>query len=201
MFGKLPPIVSGALPPPQQASAPSLGHAFLRCPPISNFSLPSPVYKSTSRPAFEIKEIGYSIFYPCDEERKKGSKKWVSWVPEPEKGILDGYEKFIGKSGLSWMCEFFPIGIPQVSRHFADPIVKVLGAAVGRISVSYSDTSPDERTHRTELVVPSSSPGPTCTKIRQIPSRHLLTRSRWYTQHLLSILRFSSSSGQRRPSH
>lgn len=104
MFGKLPPIVSGALPPPQQSPAPSLGHVFLRCPPILPFSIPSPVYTSTSRPALEIKEIGYSVFYPCDESKKKGLKKWVDWVPEPEKGVAQGYEKFMGRSGLNWMC-------------------------------------------------------------------------------------------------
>lgn len=106
MFGKLPPIVSGALPAPQQSSPLPLGHVFIRCPPISPFVIPSPVYTATSQPALEIREIGYSVFYPCDETRTKGLKKWVNWVPEPEKGVVEGYEKFIGRSGLNWMCEF-----------------------------------------------------------------------------------------------
>lgn len=102
MFPKLPPIISGSLPGPPQPNAPSLGHVFLRSPPISTFSHPSPKLISTSEPALEIREVAYSVFYPCDDQRKKG---WVGWVPEPTKGVAQGYEKFVGRSGLSWMCK------------------------------------------------------------------------------------------------
>jgi hypothetical protein len=106
MFPKLPTLISGSLPSPQSSSALPLGHAYLRSPPLSNFSIASPTITSTGRPALEIRQVAYSVFYPCDTSRTKGYKKWVSWVVEPTKGVVEGYEKFIGKSGLNWMGEY-----------------------------------------------------------------------------------------------
>ena len=105
MFPKLPPLISGSLPAPQQQGALPLGHVYLRTPPISNFSIPSPTLTSTGKPALEVREVAYSVFYPC-EPKLKGYKKWISWVVEPTKGIVEGYEKFVGKSGPGWICEF-----------------------------------------------------------------------------------------------
>jgi len=99
---KLPTLISGSLPSPQQQNALPLGHIYIRTPPLSNFSIPSPKL-SNDKPALEIKEVAYSVFYPSEPKWK--GKKWVPWVIEPTKGVLEGYEKFIGKSGLGWMCE------------------------------------------------------------------------------------------------
>jgi hypothetical protein len=97
---KLPTLITGSLPPPQQTNPLPLGHIYIRSPPISKFSIPSPT--RNSKPALEVREVAYSVFYPSEPKWK--GKRWVSWVIEPTKGVLEGYEKFIGKSGLGWMC-------------------------------------------------------------------------------------------------
>lgn len=99
---KLPTLISGALPAPQQPNPLPLGHIYIRSQPSTSFSLPSPKFKSNDKPAFEVREVAYSVFYPSEPKWK--GKKWVPWVIEPTKGVLEGYEKFIGKSGLGWMC-------------------------------------------------------------------------------------------------
>jgi hypothetical protein len=101
---KLPTLITGALPAPQQPNPLPLGHIYIRSQPSTSFSLPSPTFKSNDKPAFEVREVAYSVFYPSEPKWK--GKKWVPWVIEPTKGVLEGYEKFIGKSGLGWMCEF-----------------------------------------------------------------------------------------------
>jgi hypothetical protein len=101
---KLPTLITGALPAPQQPNPLPLGHIYIRSQPSTQFQLPSPKLKSNDKPAFEIREVAYSVFYPSEPKWK--GKKWVPWVIEPTKGVLEGYEKFIGKSGLGWMCEF-----------------------------------------------------------------------------------------------
>jgi hypothetical protein len=108
MVPRLPPLVSGSLPPPQQQGALPLGHAYLRTAPISQFSNPSPTLTSTGRPALEIREVAYTVFYPREND-KKGLGKWVSWVIEPTGGVVEGYAKFIGKSGLGWMRMCSPL--------------------------------------------------------------------------------------------
>lgn len=105
MLPKLPTLITGSLPGPQSPSALPLGHAYLRSPPLSKFSIPSPTITSTSRPALEVREVAYTVFYPCDTSSLKGYKKWVAWVVEPTQGVVDGYAKFVGKSGLNWMCK------------------------------------------------------------------------------------------------
>lgn len=100
---KLPTLISGALPAPQQPNPLPLGHIYIRSQPSTRFSSPSPRLKSNDQPAFEVREVAYSVFYPSEPKWK--GKKWVPWVIEPTKGVLEGYEKFIGKSGLGWMCE------------------------------------------------------------------------------------------------
>lgn len=100
---KLPTLISGALPPPQQQNPLPLGHIYIRSQPSTQFSIPSPTFKSNGKPAFEVREVAYSVFYPSEAKWK--GKKWVPWVIEPTKGVLEGYEKFIGKSGLGWMCK------------------------------------------------------------------------------------------------
>jgi hypothetical protein len=100
---KLPTLITGALPAPQQPNPLPLGHIYIRSQPSTQFSLPSPTFKSNDKPAFEVREVAYSVFYPSEPKWK--GKKWVPWVIEPTKGVLEGYEKFIGKSGLGWMCE------------------------------------------------------------------------------------------------
>ena len=99
---KLPTLISGALPAPQQPNPLPLGHIYIRSQPSTSFSIPSPKFKSNDKPAFEVREVAYSVFYPSEPKWK--GKKWVPWVIEPTKGVLEGYEKFIGKSGLGWMC-------------------------------------------------------------------------------------------------
>jgi len=101
---KFPTLISGALPAPQQQNPLPLGHIYIRSQPSTSFSLPSPTFKSNDKPAFEVREVAYSVFYPSEPKWK--GKKWVPWVIEPTKGVLEGYEKFIGKSGLGWMCTF-----------------------------------------------------------------------------------------------
>lgn len=102
----LPPIIAASLPPPPGPHA--VGYTFLVHPPLSPFSHSSPTLKSTGKPAFQIEEIGYCLFYPGLPEGKRG-KEWVSWVPDPFWGVIRGYERFLGgKGGMSWLVK--PLG-------------------------------------------------------------------------------------------
>ncbi|WWD19258.1 hypothetical protein CI109_103716 [Kwoniella shandongensis] len=102
----IPALLSASLP-----SAPGpyrVGYAPISHFPISPFSQPHPTHILNGKPALQIQQIGYSVFYPCSPEsrgwlRGGGNGKGVSWVPEPFWGVVKGYEKFLGAKGMRWL--------------------------------------------------------------------------------------------------
>ena len=80
-----------------------ISYAYVRSPPLISFTRPFPRYRSTSRPALEIRETAYSIFYPSAKASSRHSGK-IPWLPDPAE-TSKGYDKFVGSSWASWACE------------------------------------------------------------------------------------------------
>lgn len=117
----IPAIVSGNLPIELPGSHP-VGYASLRHAPHHSYTLPVPHIASktgskddTKRvPALGVRQVEYSIYYPCE----KPTKGWfwqkdspgtsVSWLPRPIEFILDGYRRFANdhplmKAACEWI--------------------------------------------------------------------------------------------------
>jgi hypothetical protein len=101
MFGR--PLLSGALPGATPGPCKDIGYAYIRSSPLSPHTKQSPKNALTGQPALNLEEVGYSIFYPCAPIAGKG---WVTWFPEPVDEMVNGYKRFLGKDGLSWICEY-----------------------------------------------------------------------------------------------
>lgn len=63
---------------------------------------PQPINALTGQPALRVEEVGYAVFYPCEPA---GRKLGVTWFPEPVNEMVRGYERFLGKKGLGWICK------------------------------------------------------------------------------------------------
>lgn len=100
MFGR--PLISGALPSATPGPYKDIGYAYIRSSPLAPYTKPTPKNALTGQPALNVEEVGYSVFYPCAPVNAKG---WVTWFPEPVDEMVDGYKRFLGKGGLTWICE------------------------------------------------------------------------------------------------
>ena len=114
------PIFSQILPPSTPGPHKSIGYAYFRGGVSNPHSTPSPKLVSTGKPALVVEQVGYSVFYPCDEGLKRG--RGIGWFPEPVREMTLGYEKFIGRKGVSWLRES--------SRHLVDPKARIIASPV-----------------------------------------------------------------------
>jgi hypothetical protein len=68
--------------------------------------------------------VGYAVFYPAVEPSRRwwgggSGRRWTRWLPDPTVEMERGYEKFLGRKGLGWICRWMmyrPLLIPFVSR-------------------------------------------------------------------------------------
>jgi platelet-activating factor acetylhydrolase len=58
--------------------------------PVAELESPSPA------PTEDIPTIQYRIFYPCEPDAK--CKKNVNWLPQPQRGYVSAYTRFLGAS-------------------------------------------------------------------------------------------------------
>jgi len=89
------------------------GYAYIRSPAISPYARPTPTFQDTSKPALKIEEIAYSVYYPGAQPKPRGwfggSRGYAQWLPEPVGETVAGYERFLGKRGLGWICKSLSI--------------------------------------------------------------------------------------------
>ena len=97
------PIFTQSLPPATPGPHKKIGYAYVRAPPKHPYTSPWPKLKGTDQPILKLEQVGYSLFYPCDEV--KGGHG-IHWFPEPVKDMVLGYEKFLGRKGVSWLREY-----------------------------------------------------------------------------------------------
>lgn len=96
------PIVTGTLPVATPGPYKDIGYAYVRTPPLIPFTSAQPINTLTGKSALQVEQVGYAVYYPCKPEK---GKKGVTWFPEPVKEMTRGYERFLGKKGLGWICE------------------------------------------------------------------------------------------------
>jgi hypothetical protein len=95
------PIVTGSLPAATPGPFKNVGYAYIRTPPLVPYTTAQPINTLTGQPALSVEQVGYAVFYPCEPA---GRKLGVTWFPEPANEMVRGYERFLGKKGLSWIC-------------------------------------------------------------------------------------------------
>lgn len=49
-------------------------------------------------PDESISTVQYRIFYPCEPEFK--AKTGISWIPQPQRGYVSAYSKFLGAGSM-----------------------------------------------------------------------------------------------------
>ncbi|GFZ50791.1 LOW QUALITY PROTEIN: hypothetical protein JCM24511_08549 [Saitozyma sp. JCM 24511] len=108
----LSPIFSSSFPPPPTST--SLGYAHILSPSLAPHVLPSPTLSSTSKPLFNTQCVGYAVFYPVVEPSRRwwgggSGRRWTRWLPDPTVEMERGYEKFLGRKGLGWICGPCPV--------------------------------------------------------------------------------------------
>ena len=112
------------------------GYAFLRSRPILTYKRPTPTFHDTSKRALNIEEVAYSLFYPAHIPSSRGwwggPKAHMQWLPEPVGETVAGYERFLGRRGLGWICEYCSLAWPQADHQ--EP-VQMLRLVVGRMKV------------------------------------------------------------------
>lgn len=111
------PLLTAVLP--EQEGYP-VGHAFVRCSPVSTFRHACPILKGRGRPAFDMTSVDYSIYYPCapPPELRMAEKQGVGWVPPHHEAVIRGYKHFPYLGWLSYggSSRFFPIEDPGLTH-------------------------------------------------------------------------------------
>ena len=96
------PLFTGTLPQATPGPHKSIGYAYIRTRPTRVHSIASPRLATSNVPILKVEEIGYALFYPCQKTEKQG---WVGWFPESVREMVKGYEIFLGKEGVGWLCK------------------------------------------------------------------------------------------------
>ena len=100
------PLITSGLPAATPGPFKSTGYAFLRHPPLRPFVHSQPTLEG--KPALEIKEVAYAVYYPCTPPVRGwfgwATRKDAYWFPEPVGETVIGYERFVGRKGLGWIC-------------------------------------------------------------------------------------------------
>lgn len=96
------PLLTGRLPLTNidDGDSGSVGTAFVRAHPVSTFNPMLLTFKSTGQPAFVMRYVDYTIFYPCSPV--PGSKGTTKWFPPHQNAVVNGFKKYLKLGCLSW---------------------------------------------------------------------------------------------------
>jgi hypothetical protein len=131
----LSPLITSWLPTTTPGPYKSISYAHITHNPVAPHAYPSPKHLITSQPALSVKSISYAVFYPV-ERPKSGGNMGVYWFPEPTGEMAAGYEKFLGKKGVKWICKLDLILLAWV--YLMAISVQAMKLIVGRLKVCYS---------------------------------------------------------------
>jgi hypothetical protein len=96
----LTPLISATFPSSRPGPHKHIGYAFLSTPALAPWSLKSPTFSSNGRPALNLSNIGYAVYYPSVPPKRGwlgGGEGTVDWVSDPKREVVRGYERFLGQ--------------------------------------------------------------------------------------------------------
>jgi platelet-activating factor acetylhydrolase len=141
LMSLLTPILSATFPSPRPGPYKNLGYTFITTPALAPWSLKSPSFVSSSRPALHLSNIGYAVYYPSAPPRSGwwgGAEGTVDWLSEPKQDVVRGYERFLGKRAYWLLSELLCAHRPL--KEEANDSVQAMKLLGTRMQVSYRNS-------------------------------------------------------------
>ncbi|KAI9637631.1 putative platelet-activating factor acetylhydrolase 2, cytoplasmic [Dioszegia hungarica] len=113
----LSPLISATFPSPRPGPHKNLGYAFLSTPALAPWSLKSPTFISNGKPALNLLDIGYAVYYPSAPPKRGwlgGGEGTVHWLSDPKKEVVRGYERFLGKRTYWLLVKAMSFFVPRM---------------------------------------------------------------------------------------